>query len=116
MDRSASIMSLWSESLNFVMLILLLVLSVDSRYGGSESVKLAKEGYFLSFECVEVISRLHFYLCFKWSKFFTCLDVIDFGLNFSGLFQLSMRFSSCRDILMDSLHIRLYSIVYRTHL
>ena len=54
MDRPASSMSLWSESLNFVMFILLLVLSVDSRYSGSWLVKLAKEGYFLSFECVDL--------------------------------------------------------------
>ena len=52
LNRPAWIMSLWSESVNFFMFILFLVSSVDSRYGGSWSVKLAKEAYVLSFKCV----------------------------------------------------------------
>ena len=87
------------------MFILFLVLSVDSRYGVSWSVKLAKEGHVLSFESVEVIFRLHFDLYFKWRDIFIRWDVIDCGLNFYGLIQMSMWFNSCKDVLRDSLHI-----------
>ena len=49
----------------------------------------------------------HFCLNFNVNRFLICVDVIDFGRNRSGFLQMSVRFSSCKVVLSDSVQNRL---------